>query len=1198
MRAGTIAALVAGFLAIGAGAQPAWADGPPLDLEKTSAVQLEAMMSSGQLTSYELTRAYLDRIAAVNRRGPSINAVRSLNPDALKEARASDAARAAGGPRGPLEGLPVLLKDNVDVAGMASTANSIALEHSVPDKDAFVVRKLRAAGAVILGKTNLTEFAAYVSNNQQSGNGSLGGQVLNPYDTANDPGGSSAGSGVAAAAGLAALTIGSDSEGSIISPATQNGVVGVRPSTGLWSRTGVVPISETQDTLGPLTQTVADAALLLGAATGVDPADPRTAESAGVAGTDYMAALSPTALQGARIGVMSSNNAQYTAARAALTALGATVVQVTFPNFTTSDPILPREFRRDLTKYLTTLPASAPIKSFDEAYDYLKAHPQEGLKYGDSRMQPSSTYHLEIPSEEAEYEATRDAEIAKGKTYLDNLLNQGAGTADDLDAVLQLQLGLISQAAFAGYPIVSVPGGFPADTGRPINVTFVGRRFSEAKLLGYAYAYEQATHNRKVPSEVNPASWRCVAGPRYDPHSCAPYSGFAGPLTDALVAPALNLEELTVAEIQRRFAAGTLTSSDLVKAYLDRIRFVNQQGPGINAVRAIDPTAVGQAIAADQARAAGHPGGPLAGVPVLVSDTIDVAGLPTTGGSMALEGLIPSQDSELVKRLRAAGAIILGKANVTELSGMVSTGMPAGYGSLSGQVLNPYDMRAGLNGSSAGAVAAAASGLAAATIGVETDASTSGTGGNATNSTSISALVPAVATGVVAMRPTLGLVGRTGVLPVARSQETPAPIGRTVADVAATLSGIVGRDPDDDATAGAPDTAPDYTAALNKNALAGQRIGIVAPTSGSSLAAFTAAQAAVTGAGGIAVPLTAPTRPSTAKIVDRETGRDVAAYLARYGAAAPVHSLSDIAAFDTAHPADTLKFGQARLTAAAAIDLTNPATAATYQADLTNGRTLSRAYVDNLLANAGAPVAAIMSLPGVTAEVGTRAGYPQIVVPAGYDATLRRPLAISFTGTAGDDAKLIGFAYAYERAAAIRQTPSEINPQTWHCVAPIVYLPRTCGPGEPLAPEPNPAIGTAPVGGNVPATLSLTLGPPASFGAFTPGVAHDYTAATSANVISSAGDAALSVADPSATATGHLVNGAFSLASALQVRADNGPFAPIGGSSAPTPLLAYTGPVSNDPVTLEFKQPIAATDVLRTGAYTKTLTLTLSTTSP
>src|SRR3954467_504882 len=290
MRGSRVGAIAVAIVAWAAGAPPAQAQ---LDLEKTSATELEAMLNAGDLTSVALTRAYLERIAAVNQRGPALNAVRSLNPKALDEARASDARRRDRAPLGPLEGLPVLLKDNIDVAGMPTTASSIVLEHSVPDKDAFVVKRLKAAGAVILGKVNLTEFAAWVSNNQSSGNGSLHGQVLNPYDTSTDPGGSSAGSGVAAAAGLAALTVGSDREGSIISPAPQNGVVGIRPSTGLWSRSGVVPISETQDTLGPLTQTVSDAALVVDSLPAVDPDDPHTAATAEVAGTDYTAARKP-----------------------------------------------------------------------------------------------------------------------------------------------------------------------------------------------------------------------------------------------------------------------------------------------------------------------------------------------------------------------------------------------------------------------------------------------------------------------------------------------------------------------------------------------------------------------------------------------------------------------------------------------------------------------------------------------------------------------------------------------------------------------------------------------------------------------------------------------------------------------------------------------------------------------------------------
>ena len=339
-----------------------------------------------------------------------------------------------------------------------------------------------------------------------------------------------------------------------------------------------------------------------------------------------------------------------------------------------------------------------------------------------------------------------------------------------------------------------------------------------------------------------------------------------------------------------------------------------------------------------------------------------------------------------------------------------------------------------------------------------------------------------------------------GILPSARSQETAAPVGRSVSDVATTLAGM-----------------SDVSATLSKSALDGKRIGVIAPTGGNSQQRFTEALEVIDDLGATPVTLTAPNRPTTPKVVDREFKRDLDAYLAPYG-----KSTAGIVSFNDAHPADTLKFGQARLRAAAAIDLSDPATRAGYETDLATGRTASRAWLDGLLTD----VDAIVSLTASTVEVGIRAGYPQVVLPMGYDPTIRRPVALSFTGRAGDDAKLLGFAYAYERAAQIRRTPSEVNPQTWHCVAPIIYIPRTCGPGE-LAPDIDDSVSVPlPVGGTVPATLALTLGGPVSFGAFTPGVAREYTASTTANVISTALDATLTVSDP-----GHLMNGTFALPS-------------------------------------------------------------------
>ncbi|HWI71779.1 MAG TPA: amidase family protein, partial [Baekduia sp.] len=311
--------------ALGLSTAPAQAADPVLDLENLSAAQLEDQMDDGDLTSAQLTRAYINRIAALNKRGPSLNAVRVLNANAMAEAKASDARRAAG-TAGPLEGLPVLVKDNLDVAGMPTTAGSIALEYNIPATDSPVVARLRAAGAVLLGKTNLSEFANFFSSGgNPSGYSSLGGQVLNATDASSTPSGSSSGSGVAASVGLAALTIGSETSGSIISPSAANGDVGLRPTIGLVPRSGVVPISATQDTAGPIVRSVTDAALTLQAIAGKDAEDSAT-DSAPAAVPDYLSGLKADALQGAKIGVITSTDPTYLAAVAAIQAAGATTV--------------------------------------------------------------------------------------------------------------------------------------------------------------------------------------------------------------------------------------------------------------------------------------------------------------------------------------------------------------------------------------------------------------------------------------------------------------------------------------------------------------------------------------------------------------------------------------------------------------------------------------------------------------------------------------------------------------------------------------------------------------------------------------------------------------------------------------------------------------------------------------------------------
>lgn len=497
-------------LVLGSGS-PAVPDERGLDLERLGVAELQAKMKAGTLTSERLTKAYLDRIAAVNSRGPGLNAVRILNPDALDDAERLDRERKRGQLRGPLHGIPVLVKDNLDLEGLPTTAGSVALERSVPRVDSTVVARLRAAGAVVLGKTNLTEFANFLTNGMPSGYSSLGGQVLNPYNADLSPSGSSSGSGAAAAAGLAAVTIGTETSGSIVSPAAAQGIVGLRPTVGLVSRTGIVPISASQDTAGPMARTVADAAAELQAIAGKDPEDPATAGQPEPL-PDYLAGLSVDALNGKRIGVTDNSNANYQAAIAAVQAAGATTVEIPTPSPAQNFPaILTQEFKRDLNAYLGRLPANAPMDTLADIIAYNEAHPEEALKFGQTQAIASQAVDLSDPAQQAEYETNRDGGRAATRAAIDDALSRGtADPGDDLVAIMTPSGTLTGTGARAGYPQLTVPAGYDAGNRNPVNISFNGTAYSEPVLLGLGYAYEQATALRQPPSEINPSLWRCA----------------------------------------------------------------------------------------------------------------------------------------------------------------------------------------------------------------------------------------------------------------------------------------------------------------------------------------------------------------------------------------------------------------------------------------------------------------------------------------------------------------------------------------------------------------------------------------------------------------------------------------------------------------------------------------------------------------
>ncbi|WP_090940166.1 amidase family protein [Nonomuraea jiangxiensis] len=492
-----------------------------IDLETATVAQLQQAMSARKITSEELTNDYIERIRALNSDGPGLNAVRVLNDNAVEEARQADRDRKRGKVRGPLHGIPVLVKDNIDVRRLPTTAGALALADSYPTDDAFLVKRLRAAGAVILGKTNLTEFANFTTNGMPSGYSGLGGQVLNPYDVSQTPSGSSSGSGAAAAAGLAAVTIGTETSGSILSPSVANSLVGVKPTVGLVSRTGVVPIAASQDTAGPMTRSVYDAAALLTALTGVDPEDPATETSKDVAGTDYTAALSKDALKGVRVGVASTPSGNqavaFNRALDVLRAQGATVVPVTVSTGGLPPGILNYEFKRDLNAYLARLPRNAPMKTLDDVVRYNTAHAAEGtIKFGQTLLEESNAIDVDDPATKAAYEADRDNGIAGARQRIDAAL-----AAEDLDAILFTGSGSAGIGARAQYPSVAVPIGYDPANGRPFGMTFLGTAYTEARLLSYAYAYEQAAQEWRPPSVTNPSLFRCVRPGKWQ-RSCAP----------------------------------------------------------------------------------------------------------------------------------------------------------------------------------------------------------------------------------------------------------------------------------------------------------------------------------------------------------------------------------------------------------------------------------------------------------------------------------------------------------------------------------------------------------------------------------------------------------------------------------------------------------------------------------------------------
>ena len=502
-------------------AAPAVTTGDVFALNEITINELQQKMQSGEYTAHSITQLYLDRINQIDKAGPKLNSVIEINPDAIAIADAMDVERKNGKLRGPLHGIPVLIKDNIDTGDkMQTTAGALALEGNIAKKDAFIISKLREAGAVLLGKTNLSEWANFRSTNSCSGWSSRGGQTKSPYIIDHNPCGSSAGSGVAVAANLCVVAIGSETDGSITCPASVNNLVGIKPTVGLLSRSGIIPISATQDTAGPLARTVTDAAILLAALTGVDEADTVTKESNGKAQTDYTKFLTADGLRGKNIGIdrktKSTNqfiNKLLDEAIEQMKKLGANIIEIEYVDKINEigkyeNEILHYEFKDGVNKYLAG--AGNKIKTLKDVIDFNKANEdkampyfkQETLEASDKKGDLKTAVYVEALTKGRD--ASRkiiDAIIQQHK--LDAIAGITMGPACSIDVMYGDRWGDVSltqPAAMSGYPHISLPCGMVFRL--PVGLSFFGAAYTEAQLINMAYAYEQATKKRTVPTFV------------------------------------------------------------------------------------------------------------------------------------------------------------------------------------------------------------------------------------------------------------------------------------------------------------------------------------------------------------------------------------------------------------------------------------------------------------------------------------------------------------------------------------------------------------------------------------------------------------------------------------------------------------------------------------------------------------------------
>ncbi|WP_238392650.1 amidase family protein [Paenibacillus antri] len=479
-----------------------------IDFEETTILEMQRGMENGSFRAKELTLYYMERISELDKNGPRLNAVLEWNPDALAIAEAMDREREVRGARGPLHGIPVLLKDNIETADRLHTsAGAMALADSYAAKDAFVVRRLRQAGAIVLGKANMSEMAKFVSESMPNAYSSRGGIVRNPYGPGEfDVGGSSCGSAVAVAANLTTVSLGTETLGSIINPAVENSIVGLDPTIGLVSRTGLIPLAPTHDTIGPMTRTVADAAVVLSAIAGFDEEDVSTRMGMGHALDDYLPCLDEGGLRGARIGI--PKDADYPDLERedrrllereleTLRRLGADLVEIDDLNKLQRQKwdvtVLMYEFKPAFNHYLSLLGPHVPIHSLKDLIAYNRLHNPGVALYGQQLLLAAERTSGTLTEAEYIRAKLRDLRLSQ-REGIDAFIDRYR-----LDAILSPGHTGVAAPAKAGYPSITVPAGYH-DSGKPFGLTWTSGAFTEPKLLSFAYAYEQATKHRKSPA--------------------------------------------------------------------------------------------------------------------------------------------------------------------------------------------------------------------------------------------------------------------------------------------------------------------------------------------------------------------------------------------------------------------------------------------------------------------------------------------------------------------------------------------------------------------------------------------------------------------------------------------------------------------------------------------------------------------------